>query len=577
MTTDAPETPDPEIPEAEGFAALGLSPELLAAVEAEGFSEPTPIQVAAIPPLLDGRDLIGLARTGTGKTAAFALPLLQRIDRRRREVQALVLAPTRELALQVSKACSAFGKSLGGLGVATVYGGQPYGGQIKALKRGAALVVGTPGRILDLLNRGALRLDGLDCIVLDEADEMLRMGFVEDIEMILAHTPDDRPRQTMLFSATMSKQVRAVAAKHLSDPVDLEVRGGEEPVPEIEQQILIVREADRIDVLDRLLEVESDGASLVFTRTRLAAAQVAERLERRGHPAAALHGEMSQSLRETVLGRFRSGLARVLVATDVAARGLDVEGITLVVNLDPPLDRDGYVHRIGRTGRAGRKGTAVTFAGPGDKQFILGVQSYAKDALTRRRPPGVAEVMAGRAERLRARITEGKDEGLEPYLAQVDVLVEGGMDPKEAAARALRLACGARPLSDPASAPPDVVHVPFWLPLGRRDRVRVGDIVGALCGDLGLSRDNIGAVDLADRHTEVWIDEAWADRVAKAGQIQLRSRVTRIVRADGLGKTRGFGRGKPQARSPHQFRKSPKGKGPYKKGGQKRPWKQRRP
>ncbi len=572
MTTpdDEPQPDEPQ-PDPTGFAALGVKQPLLAALEAAKFVEPTPIQTAAIPPLLEGVDMVGQARTGTGKTAAFGLPLLQRLDPSRREVQAIVLAPTRELAMQVSKALRGFNRKVP---VATVYGGQPIGKQIREIERGAMVVVGTPGRTLDLLNRGVLRFDGLDCVVLDEADEMLQMGFIEDIESILGFAPPDRKRQTMLFSATMSRGVRSVAERHLLNPVDLAVAGGEAAVPEIDQQLLILRISEKVAVLDRLLEVESEGTALVFTQTRVATAQLAERLERRGHAAAALHGDMSQALREQVLSRFRSGRVRVLVATDVAARGLDIDTITLVVNFDPPDGRDGYVHRIGRTGRAGRKGTAVTLAGPGDKQFILGVQSYAKDRLTRRHSPTLGDVMASRAGKLRERLKEASHDGLAPYLAEVDALVEQGMDVREIAALAARLACGARPLLDPDEIEQTPPMVPFWLPLGRRQGVRPGDIVAALCRGIELPREAVGAIDLSDRHTEIWIAEPHAEAVQRAGQINLRGRVTRIERADGLGRRR---RGPPKGKHPRQADRHgpPRRKGPYKKGGANRPWKKR--
>ncbi len=554
------------------FAALGLCDRLLEALERSQFVTPTAIQAAAIPILLEGRDAIGLARTGTGKTAAFGLPLLQRLDPERREVQALVLAPTRELAVQVSKALQDFA---GRTGIATVYGGQPMGRQIREIERGAQVVVGTPGRVLDLLKRGALRFNGLDCAVLDEADEMLQMGFIEDIEAIFGFAPKDRPRQTMLFSATMSRGVRAVAAKHLKDPVDVSVAGDEEAVPEIDQQLLIVRVAEKVDALDRLLEVESQGAALVFTQTRVAAAELAERLEGRGHSAAALHGDMSQALREAVLARFRRGRARVLVATDVAARGLDVDIITLVVNFDPPDGRDAYVHRIGRTGRAGRRGTAVTFAGPRDKQFIMGVQRYAGSGLTRRSPPTLFEVMQSRAARLRRELENASREGLDPYLAEVDALVEAGMDPREVAAIAAKLMCGDRGLVSPDDLEPAPTMVPFWIPVGRKHGVYPNDIIGALCRGLGLPREGVGAVDLSDRHGEVWIDETYAEAILRAGSINVRGRPTRIERADGLGRQRRGPAGGNPYRGNDRFGGPRGNKGPGRKGGAKRHWKKR--
>ncbi len=556
--------------ETEGFAALGLGPALLERVAAAGFEAPTPIQEAAIPALLEGRDLVGLAHTGTGKTAAFGLPLLQRLDPERAEVQALVLAPTRELAMQVAKALRGFDRSAG---VATVYGGQPMGKQIRDLRRGAKVVVGTPGRVRDLLDRGALSFAGLDCVVLDEADEMLKMGFVEDLEAILGHAPGDRPRQTMLFSATMSPGVRRVAEQHLTDPLDVSVAGGQAAAPEIEQHAFLLRPGDKLDVLDRLLEVEAEGAVLVFAQTRLDTAGLAEQLEARGHAAAALHGDMSQAQRELVLGRFRSGRCRVLVATDVAARGLDVEGVELVVNFDPPDNGDAYTHRVGRTGRAGRGGTAITFAEIRDQELLRFVRKRALPDQGHRDPPSERDVMQSRAAALRARLADAPDEPLEAYLAEIDALVAEGHDPRLLAARAARLLCGDRPLVDPETADGLGALVPFRIPFGRRNGVRASDVVAALCKGLGLSNEAIGPIDLFDRHTEVWIAPAEADAVEAARRIPLRGRPAFIDRMDGRGRPRRPA-GPPRGNRPHDRRgPPPPRKGPHKgQGKPKRPW-----
>ncbi len=536
MTADSPETPSPtptSAPPAARFDELGLNPNNLDAVTRLGFETPTPIQAQAIPLLLDGKDVVGQARTGTGKTAAFVLPMLQRLTPSRRVVQALVLAPTRELALQVAEACREFAGPGPKVRVATVYGGQPMGQQIRQIRGGAQVVVGTPGRTLDLLRREVLRLKQVDFVVLDEADEMLQMGFIDDIEAILSHLPSERPHQTALFSATLSHAARRMAAAHTREPVQLKVGGGGLTVPDVEQQLIVLREANKVDVLDRLLEVEEVHCALVFVRTRLDCAALAERLDKLGHSVDSLHGDLSQQARERVMGRFRDARTRVLVATDVAARGLDVEAVTHVINFDPPDDPDPYVHRIGRTGRAGRKGVAITFAIPGQGRQIGSIERHIGRKLTRRHPPTSVELTRARGEHLRQRVRDAVDEHLAPELMEVQALVDEGLDLYEVAAAALRLACH-RPLSAEPDPPSDWHPVPFRVPVGRRDRLRASDLVGALCKDAGLPGQAIGGIDIKLGHTEVWIGGRWADELAARGSIYLRHRPTPIRRADGV-------------------------------------------
>lgn len=518
------------------FEALGLAPHLLAAIAEEGFTAPTPIQARAIPLLLEGHDLIGQASTGTGKTAAFMLPLLHMLDAERFEPQAMVLAPTRELAQQVADVARTFG---GKTRVAMLCGGQSAGPQLRALHRGAQIIVGTPGRTLDMLNRGALSFAGLDRVVLDEADEMLQMGFIEDIEAILGFAPDDRPRQTALFSATLSPGVRRIAKRHLNAPLDARVDPDARAAAGVEQQVIMVREQDKLRALDRVLEVEAGGIALVFVRTRLGCAELAESLDRLGHAAAPMHGDMSQAHREAVLDRFREGRVRVLVATDVAARGLDVDGITHVVNFDIPESPDVYVHRVGRTGRAGRTGIAISLVQPRERRRLEDIERHVKQRLTLRAVPGRDEVLVGRATHLEAKLIAASIEGgLDPYLELIDRLQAHGQDVRELAAAALRIMSGARPLDMPPDAPADVAATPFWLPTGAKFGVRPRDIVGVLTNEVGLPPNAIGAIDVMGRSTEIWIATTHADQLGEYDELWVRGRRTRLNRADGQRRSR---------------------------------------
>lgn len=524
------------------FESLGLSPTLLEAVAAEGFTEPTPIQACAIPMLLEGNDVIGQASTGTGKTAAFMLPLLQMLDPERAEPQAMVLAPTRELAQQVADVARTFGKRIK---VAILCGGQAPGPQVRSLRRGAQIVVGTPGRTLDMLNRGVLKFDGLDRVVLDEADEMLQMGFIEDIEAILAFIPDDRPHQTALFSATLSAGVRRIAKKHLKDPKDARVDPDARAAEGVTQQVIMVREEDKLRALDRVLEVEAGGVALVFVRTRLGCAELADSLNRLGHAVAPMHGDMSQANREAVLHRFRAGQVRVLVATDVAARGLDVDEITHVINFDLPDSPDVYVHRVGRTGRAGRTGIAISLVQPRERRKVEDIERHVKQRLPLRTVPTAAEVIEGRSLEFEAHLVAAIASAtrLDAYKALVKRMVEAGTDAETIAATALQMAAGRRPLDLPDESAADIAATPFWLPTGSRFGVRARDIMGALTNDIGLPASAIGAIDVMGGNTEVWIATTHADKLVDMHELWLRGRRTRISRVDGEGRRRGGKRG----------------------------------
>ena len=354
------------------FNTLELPEPLLAALTHLGYETPTPIQVETIPPLLAGRDVIGQAQTGTGKTAAFALPLLARLDAAVRAPQVLVLAPTRELAIQVAEAFRDYARELPEVEVLPIYGGQDYGVQLRALRRGPAIVVGTPGRIMDHIERGSLDLGNLAALVLDEADEMLRMGFIDDVEWILGHTPPTR--QLALFSATLPAEIRRIARSHLRDPIEIRLETRSAAATTVHQRVWLVDRVHKLDALTRILEVEPFAAAIVFVRTRHSTVMLAEQLTERGFNAEALHGEIPQNQRERIIERLREGGLDILVATDVAARGLDVERVSHVINYDMPHDTEAYVHRIGRTGRAGRSGTAILFAAPRERHMLRAIE-----------------------------------------------------------------------------------------------------------------------------------------------------------------------------------------------------------
>ena len=385
------------------FEDLGLDDRLLAALREVGYESPSPIQAATIPPLLQGRHVVGLAQTGTGKTAAFALPILAQLDLAQSTPQALVLCPTRELALQVCEAFERYAGHLPGVHVLPVYGGQGYGVQLSALRRGVHIVVGTPGRIMDHLDRGTLDLGEIRFLVLDEADEMLKMGFAEDVETILADTPDDK--QVALFSATMPKPIRRIAERYLTDAAEITVTSKTATAPNIAQRYLIVSYPQKVDALTRILEVENFEAMIVFARTKQATEQVAERLRARGFSATAINGDMAQAVRERTIGQLRDGTLDILVATDVAARGLDVDRISHVLNFDIPTDTGSYVHRIGRTGRAGRAGEAISFVTPRERYLLRAIEKATRSTLTQMPLPTVEDVNSTRLTKFDDSIT----------------------------------------------------------------------------------------------------------------------------------------------------------------------------
>ena len=525
------------------FDDLGLRPELLQALSALGYEEPTPIQQEAIPPLVEGRDLLGQAATGTGKTAAFALPVLQRLSAHRRDRQpvALVLVPTRELAVQVSEALHRYGKDLGAR-VLPVYGGAPIVRQLRSLESGVDVVVATPGRALDLLNRGSLRLNEVVTVVLDEADEMLDMGFAEDLEAILDETPETR--QTVLFSATMPRRLDSLARRHLNEPVRITIgREKAEPgeAPRVRQTAYVVPRAAKPAALGRILDVESPTAAIVFCRTREEVDSLTETLNGRGYRAEALHGGMSQEQRDRVMGRLRGGTADLLVATDVAARGLDIEQLTHVVNYDVPSAPESYVHRIGRVGRAGREGVAITLAEPREHRMLKTIERVAGAPIAVQQVPTVADLRARRLDLTRAALREsllGND--LDSVRVVVETLTDE-FDLMEVALAAVKLAHEAGGGVDDDEEIPQVAFRPetgapargtsrperprrvtggtaarLFVGAGRDAGIRPGDLVGAITGETGLKGRDIGSIEIHQRFALVEVPESAADEVVQA-------------------------------------------------------------
>lgn len=421
------------------FQRLGLSKSLVKQLDHKGFTTPTEVQQQSIPTLLKGCDIIALAQTGTGKTAAFALPILDQLVLDTCAPQALIIAPTRELAIQVADAMRSFSEHLDGLVINTVYGGQDYRIQLQKLKKGSHVVVGTPGRIMDHMRRGTLVLDNLSTLVLDEADEMLRMGFIEDIEWILSHV--EHKHQTALFSATMPAAVKRVAKQFLKNPANIHVTPNVATVEAIEQIFMVVSRKNKLEALSRFLEVENPSASIIFTGTKTMSAEVADRLTERGYSAAALNGDMSQSLREQVMNKLKSGKLDMIIATEVAARGLDVERISHVINYDIPNSPESYIHRIGRTGRAGREGKALLLVAQQEQRMLNSIAKAVDYQLQEIQPPSVKQMRALRQqkllEKLQTVIAESKNEYYEDIVGEL--IEQSNLDAKEIAAAALRL------------------------------------------------------------------------------------------------------------------------------------------
>ncbi len=519
------------------FADMGLSAPLLEALREVGYEAPTQIQAECIPALLAGHDLLGQAQTGTGKTAAFALPLLSRLDPKRRGLQVLVLAPTRELAIQVAEAFQRYARHLKDFHVLPIYGGQSYDIQLRRLKRGVQVVVGTPGRVMDHMRRGTLKLDALQTLVLDEADEMLRMGFIDDVQWVLEHTPDTR--QIALFSATMPREIQKVAHRHLHEPRVIQIATRTATAETINQRYWAVSGLHKLDALTRLLEAEHFDAVLIFVRTKTATVELAEKLEARGHACEALNGDIPQQQRERIVGRLRTGRLDILVATDVVARGLDVERISHVINYDIPTDVEAYIHRIGRTGRAGRSGEAILFVAPRERRLLHAIEKTIRRPIAPMQMPTARDINARRVLRFKQRVAASlADERNELFYQMLtEVQEEQAAEPLEIAAALAALLQGDEPLllaDKPARASkadmatkgrgetsgrraetrfsaqplplkghPEVKMERFRLAVGRQHGVKPGNIVGAIANEADIDSEYIGHIEIHETWSSI--------------------------------------------------------------------------
>ena len=554
-----------------GFGRFGFGPELLQALSDIGYQEPSPIQKAAIPELLLGRDLVGQAQTGTGKTAAFALPMLAALDPEQRKPQVLVLAPTRELALQVADAFSSYAAHLNHVRVLAIYGGADFREQIHQLKRGVQIVVGTPGRVMDHMRQGTLDLSCLRALVLDEADEMLRMGFIDDVEWVLTQLPEQR--QVVLFSATMPSEIRRISQKYLNAPAEVTIKQKAADASRIRQRHLIVHAPHKLAALERVLEAESREGVIIFARTKAITITVAESLEQHGYDVAVLNGDVPQAQRERTIERLKQGQVDVLVATDVAARGLDVDRISLVINYDIPFDSEAYVHRIGRTGRAGRKGDAILFLTPRERRFLGGLERAVGKPIEPMDVPNNATINQSRLDRLRSKLTNGlqtptcseeerallseilqrvaQEQGcsseqlalaaLEISLAGKPLLIQGednfdqvrhngpgrdglrelGRDPRRSRDGGARETTNRGPRGERPMGPPESHMERFRVEVGWRDRIKPGNIVGAIANEAGLTGRSIGRIQIFDTHSTVDLPKGMPDDVFQ-GLRQLR-------------------------------------------------------
>lgn len=579
-----------------GFRELGLNEPILEALAAVGYETPSPIQAQTIPLLLSGSDLLGQAQTGTGKTAAFALPILARIDLAQASPQALVLVPTRELAIQVAEAFQRYAAHLKGFRVLPIYGGQSYVPQLKGLKRGVHVIIGTPGRVMDHMKRGMLKLDTVRFIVLDEGDEMLQMGFVDAIEWILEQAPQER--QIALFSATLPAAIRRIAHAHMREPAQITIQNRASTAPKIRQRYWLVSGLHKLDALTRVLEAERFDAMLVFVRTKLETAELAERLEARGFNVAALHGDIPQQQRERTIARLKAGQIDIVVATDVAARGLDVERISHVVNYDIPYDSETYVHRIGRTGRAGRSGEAILFVAPRERNMLRIIERATKQAIEQMRLPSVADVNEQRIlkfkETLANAVRSGEGKLFQPLIEEVER--EQNLPAIELAAALAGLLQGEAPFlltskagapneasppdgpreerdSDegPRSAPererrsePQDRHgsgkrprlETYRIEVGHTHGVQPGNIVGAIANEAGLDGRNIGHIDIHRDHSFVDLPEGMPQEIFDSlQQVRVRGVPLSISRVDSKP-----GRSERRPR-PHGAPRGPKRKG----------------
>ena len=585
-TTGADETNN----ERPSFAELGIDERVLKALTKVGYETPSPIQAATIPPLLEGRHVVGLAQTGTGKTAAFAVPILSRIDLKQKKPQALVLAPTRELALQVSEAFERYAAHLPGLHVLPVYGGQGYGVQLSALRRGVHVIVGTPGRIMDHLEKGTLDLSELRFLVLDEADEMLKMGFADDVETILADTPAEK--HVALFSATMPPAIRRISKKYLTDAVEITVKNTTATAPNIAQRYLLVSYPQKVDALTRILEVENFEGMIVFVRTKNETETLAEKLRARGYSATAINGDIAQNVRERTVNQLKAGKLDILVATDVAARGLDVERISHVVNYDIPTDTESYVHRIGRTGRAGRSGDAISFVTPRERYLLKLIERTTKQPLVQMQLPSAEDVNETRLNRFDDQITSALTQTsridrfrdiIKHYVNEHDVpevdvaaalavvaqgdtplLLDPAEEKRQRTERPERSDRFDRPdrggsgghgggpsRGRPQRGRSDVPMAPYRIAVGKRHKVEPRQIVGAIANEGGLGRGDFGNIDIRQDHSIVELPrDLSSESLSKLSRTRISGKLIALEPDDGSTPPRSSGDYPPRDKKP---------------------------
>jgi ATP-dependent RNA helicase DeaD len=561
----------------EHFEQLALSPALLETLQELGYEAPTPIQAATIPFMLEGHDVLGQAQTGTGKTAAFALPILERLDWNDRQTQALVLTPTRELAIQVAEAFQSYARHLPGFHVLPIYGGQSMTLQLRHLRRGVHVVVGTPGRVMDHLRRETLSLAALRTVVLDEADEMLRMGFIDDVDWILEQTPAEK--QVALFSATMPEPIRRVAHRHLSDPREVRIETRTATVATVRQRYCQVGVQHKLDALTRVLEVEDADAILIFVRTKVAATELAERLEARGYPSAALHGDMTQALREKTIDQLRNGGLDILVATDVAARGLDVQRISHVINYDIPYDPEAYIHRIGRTGRAGRAGDAILFVAPRELRMLRTIEKATRQPVERMPLPTQETITGHRLAQFKQQVGEVLTSQDLEFFQQIVAEIEQEQEtsPQDIAAALAYLAQRDRPLQFEDTIPKDAERerdrdrdrdhdrerssgrpdregrssrggergdytrdsgdfnkIRYRIEVGREHGATPQNIMGAIANEAGIEGRYIGRIEIHDDYSTVDLPDQMPPEIFQhLKRVRVRQQMLNISRLDG--------------------------------------------
>ncbi len=560
-----------DVESAPNFSELSLSEPVLKALEVLGYESPTPIQSQTIPHVLAGTDIIGQAQTGTGKTAAFALPLLTRVDISQRLPHTLVLTPTRELAIQVAEAFQSYASQMKGFHVLPLYGGQSYGIQLRKLERSVHIVVGTPGRVMDHMKRGTLDLSALQCLVLDEADEMLRMGFIDDVEWVLEKTPDTR--QVALFSATLPKEIRRIAQRHLNNPAEVLIKSKTSTADTIQQRYWMVSGYHKLDALTRILETETFDGMIVFVRTRIATVELSEKLEARGYETAPLSGDVSQIQRERTVDQLKSGKLDIVVATDVAARGLDVERISHVINYDMPYDTETYVHRVGRTGRAGRNGEAILFVAPRERRLLYAIERATKQKIAKMEMPTTEMVNNKRIARFKQQITDTlAEENLEFFNNLMEQYEQEHNVPAiELAAALAKLVQGDEPLlleerkrSKPErrgdrrerpqrrehrTSPPEKGMGRYRIEVGHRHRVKPGHIVGAIANESGLESRYIGRINIYDSHSTVDLPEGVSKEILRhLKKVSISGQPLRISKVDGDITGKGGGKQRPKSK-----------------------------